>query len=382
MSANRFSRPFEVVIAGGGVAALEALMALRAAAGTRAAITLVSASDELEYRPLTVLEPFAAAAARRYRVAPIAADLGAELVIDSLQWVDAEAQRVHLAGETALNYDALLVAVGARPYPAFEHAVTIDDRILDDQLHGVLEDVEQGYCKRIAFVVPPRVAWPLPLYELALMTARRAYEVSSDPQLTLITPEESALAIFGPEASGLVRDMLTEAGVGLMTSTEAEVPAQGVVKMPATGETIKVDRVVALPLLMGPAVRGLPAAEHAFIPIDSFCAVAGVRHVFAAGDATDFPVKHGSIAAQQADVAADAIAALIGVSSDPQPFRPVLRARLLTGGSPRYLTAILAGATPLSSEVSETSPWDPPSKMVAARLAHYLDKLDPVEAVT
>jgi sulfide:quinone oxidoreductase len=167
-----------------------------------------------------------------------------------------------------------------------------------------------------------------------------------------------------------------------VTSTYAEIPAPGVVKTPATGAEIEVDRIVALPLLMGPAVDGLPETEDSFIPIDSFCAVAGVRRVFAAGDATDFPVKHGSIAAQQADVAADAIASLIGASSDPQPFRPVLRAKLLTSGSPRYVTVTLAGASPLSSEVSDTSPWDPPSEIVAARLAPYLEKLEPVEAVT
>ena len=57
------------------------------------------------------------------------------------------------------------------------------------------------------------------------------------------------------------------------------------------------------------------------------------------GDATDFAIKHGGIAAQQADVAAQAIAALAGVAPEPAPFHPVIHGILLTGGKPRYLSA-------------------------------------------
>ena len=48
--------------------------------------------------------------------------------------------------------------------------------------------------------------------------------------------------------------------------------------------------------------------------------------IFAAGDATDQPVKQGGLATQQADAAAELIAAEAGARVTPQPFRRVLRA--------------------------------------------------------
>ena len=70
-----------------------------------------------------------------------------------------------------------------------------------------------------------------------------------------------------------------------------------------------------------PGVPGGPVGG--FIPVDVRCKVPGIERVWAAGDATDFAIKHGGIAAQQADVAAQAIAALAGVARQPAPFDPL-----------------------------------------------------------
>ena len=67
--------------------------------------------------------------------------------------------------------------------------------------------------------------------------------------------------------------------------------------------------MVALPALLGPRIPGLPDDGDGFIPIDEQCRVQGLDEVFAAGDAAAFAVKHGSLATQQADAAASAIAA-------------------------------------------------------------------------
>ena len=101
--------------------------------------------------------------------------------------------------------------------------------------------------------------------------------------------------------------------------------------------SVAADRVVALPRLQGAPLDGLPQTVHGFIPVDAHCRVHGVADVFAAGDITSFTVKQGGIAAQQADVAATAIAAAAGASVTPQRFQPVLRGLLLTGREPRYL---------------------------------------------
>jgi sulfide:quinone oxidoreductase len=126
---------------------------------------------------------------------------------------------------------------------------------------------------------------------------------------------------------------------------------------------------VTQPRLAGPRPRGIPCERDGFIPTDAHGCVHGVEHVFAAGDATTFPVRQGGVAAQQADAVAQVIAASVGADIEPQPLRPVLRGLLLTGSSPRYLRAdISSGACSFSRQ----SLWWPPTKLAAPYLAPYL----------
>jgi NADH dehydrogenase FAD-containing subunit len=104
----------DVVIAGGGVAALEALMALAHLAGERVRVTLVSPEPDFGLRPLTVAEPFALAAARRYPLREIADEFDARLVRAGVRAVDAAARRVELCSGDQLGYDTLILAPGAR----------------------------------------------------------------------------------------------------------------------------------------------------------------------------------------------------------------------------------------------------------------------------
>ena len=77
--------------------------------------------------------------------------------------------------------------------------------------------------------------------------------------------------------------------------------------------------------------------------VDQQCKVTGVDDVWAAGDGIAFPVKFGGLAAEQADAAAEAIAQLAGADVTPQPFKPVLRGRLLTGKGERYMHHVAGG---------------------------------------
>ena len=367
---------FRVLLAGGGVAAVETLLALRELAGERVAVTVLAPGEELVYRPMTVREPFAYAAAARYPLAPIVRELGAELVSDALDRVERERRTVVTEGGLELPYDALVLALGAQPRARYAHALTIDDRHMDETLHGLVQEVEGGYLKRVTFLVPERMGWQLPVYELALMMAGRAYDVEAQPQITIVTAEPSPLALFGDTVSDRVATLLASAGIETLTSSWAETPAANEVVAEPGGRRLAPTRAIALPELYGPAVRGLPAGEHGFLAIDDHCRVRDAGPVFAAGDATDFPVKHGGIATQEADAAAEAIAALAGAPVEPQPFRPVVHAMLLTDGSPLYLTASLSGSRTLSSEVSETPAWSPPTKIAARFLGPYLERLD------
>jgi sulfide:quinone oxidoreductase len=110
--------------------------------------------------------------------------------------------------------------------------LTIDDRRMDELLHGVVQDVEDGYIHSIAFVAPARMGWPLPLYELALMTAARAHDMDVHVDLTIVTPETAPLAIFGDEASKAVGALLSDAGITVIPSAHAQVPEEGAGRHP------------------------------------------------------------------------------------------------------------------------------------------------------
>jgi sulfide:quinone oxidoreductase len=368
--------PFNVVIAGGGVAALEGALALRDLAGDLVTIQIVAPEPDFGYRSLAVREPFAHAPAPRYSLARFAEDVGAQLFTDEFAWVDAFRRTAYTKSGEGLRYDALLLALGAQMRKPFPHAVTIDDRRMDELLHGVIQDVEGGYTRRVAFVASAQMGWPLPLYELALMTAQRAYDMNLEVEVTIVTPETSPLAIFGVEASRVVAEILSEAGIATVTSAYAQVPESGRVVIHPGDRSLNVDRVIALPDLLGPAVRGVPAGRSGFIPVDPHGQVQGIPRIYAAGDATDFPVKHGGLASQQADAAAESIAALAGAGITPVIFRPEIRGTLLTGNRPRYLTAKITGGHGFSSTITEEPTWNPSAKVVSRYLAPYIEQLD------
>jgi sulfide:quinone oxidoreductase len=376
MTSQDPSSKLRVVIVGGGVAALETALALRELAPGLTDTTILAPNSEFHYRAMAVLEPFAYPRAQRYALAPIAKDAGVALVSDELAWVEPDKQLVHTAAGAELAYDVLVLAMGARISPRFQHAITIDDSQLDETLHGLIQDIEEGYVASVAFVAPARMAWQLPLYELALMTAARADDMNVELATTIVTPEDSPLAIFGITASAAVAELLEQAKIKLITSGYVEVPRTGEIVINPGDRHLKVDRVVALPELYGPEIRGVPLSEHGFLRVNEHCRLLEDEHIYAAGDATEFAVKHGGIASQQADTVAQSIAALAGAELTPEPFHPIIRGMLLTGEKPRYLTARITGGAGFSSEISEEPTWSPPSKIAAKYLAPYLDSLE------
>jgi sulfide:quinone oxidoreductase len=360
------------VIAGGGVAGVETLMALRALAGGRVGITLVTPETEFVYRAMSVAEPFDLGSAQRLPLEKIAHDFDVELIADELDSVATSSGRVFTYGLSEIPYDALVLATGARPRPAWDHTLTFTGPREADAMGRLVRDVADGTVGSVAFVVPSGVTWPLPLYELALMTARRASEAGRRPDLAFFTPEKQPLAIFGEEGWKDVASQLEAAGVRLRCSPETEVTPDGDVVIPLEETPMRFERVVAVPRLEGRAPRGVPRDDEGFIPIDTHGRVHGVKHAYAAGDGTDFPVKQGGIAAQQADAVAEVIAKRAGAGGDPQPFRGVLRSQVLTGGAPRFLRTDLSLRATIHSEASETPLWWPATKIVALYLAPYL----------
>jgi sulfide:quinone oxidoreductase len=364
-----------VVICGAGIAGIEGLVRLRRLVGKRVQLTLVSPEDEFVYRPLAVREPFALAGVPRYPLERIASDTGARWIRDRLARVDVDACAVHTGGGRQVSYDALLLAVGARESSPYEHAHVFSDRDGGQSFRRIVQDIELGYVKSVAFVLPHWPAWPVPLYELALMTAARVRSMRLDAQLTLITPEGRPLKAFGQAAGEAIVRLLAQAGIELHAGVVARVPAAQLVTF---GETrLRAERIVTLPKITGPAVAGIAAGSGWFVPIDERCLVQDTSgRVFAAGDATDFAVKHGGIAAQQADTAAAGIAHLAGIGERPPPLQPVIRGMLLTGDRPLYLVARVIDGLGWRSEVYEQPPWPAEQKVIAEELGPYLANLD------
>ena len=372
-----------VVIAGGGVAAIEALLALRHLVGEQVSIQLLAPDPVFVHRPSSVARPFGLGGPAQLDLAAFACDQGAQLWRARLEAVDPARRVALLAGGEAAPYDVLVVAVGAVPKPAVPGAISFAGPGQAAEVAALLDAVARGESRRLVFAVPAQATWSLPVYELAMMAAVDLRDRGvRNATLSLVTPEDEPLRLFGAAAGSALREMLDARGIALLTNTRPLEVRDGLLHV-EPGKPLRADAVISMPALGGPALAGLPADSRGFIPVDSHGRVPGVTGVYAAGDATTFPVKQGGLATQQADAAAEAVAADLGLGPEPSPFRPVMRGLLLTGGAPLYLRAELTGdeaptSRALHGEVSSRALWWPPGKVAGRYLAPYLGTARPV----
>ena len=356
--------PMRVLIAGGGVAALEAALALRAIAGDRVAVELLAPGTQFTHRPSSVVSPFSGEDAPQVSWDRVQMTLHR----GSLESVDPDAHDVLTTDGGRLRYDRLLVTTGAKPVEAVPGATLFRGPISA----GAVDAAIHGAGERVIFTVPAEAAWGLPVYELALLAA---HERADAPNLMVVTPEPRPLDVFGRTASDAVARLLDRAGIEFVGETAAD-SVIGDALITRDGSMIRADAVIALPRLVPREIPGLP---EGFLEIDEHARVVGVPHVFAAGDVTAEPIKQGGLATQQADAAAEQIALEAGAEIEPRPYQPVLRGLLLTGEAPLYMRIDLIArqgvARPLRYEPPGTSRaplWWPDQKIVGRYLAGYL----------
>ena len=357
-----------VVIAGGGVAALEACLALRERlSAADLDITLLSPAQRFDYRPLSVLQPFRGISRWSIALATFAADQDVTVVHDALTAV-APHSRVAVTGAgDEIPYDVLLVATGGHAADAVHGALTFRGAGEGQAIRELLA----AQPPRIAFAAPEGSSWPLPLYELALLSAAELRSRGAATEVLLATPENAPLSLFGPAASDFAADLMARHGIEVLTSASAVAAPAGSLEL-SDGRRLAADRVVALPRVLGRRIEGVPRDEEDFIAIDEHARVIGLPHVYAAGDVTNFPVKHGGLASQQADAAAEAMLAELGLPIVPRPFDPVIQGVLFTDSDPAYLQARLADSAAAPSEPRSFSLWWPPSKIAGRHLSPYL----------
>lgn len=305
------ARP-HVMIAGAGVAGLETLLATRLLVGDRLDISLLAPEWAFADHSAAVRRPFEVSRADALRLADVARDLGARWHRTAIDRVDHDQHRVVTTDGDQLGYDHLVLAVGARGGRGWQ-----SDEVLTFGATGggacnsypvLLHQLRIQQIKHIAFVRPSGASWPTPMYDLALLTAAfcAAHDLR-EVELALLTPEHRPLAIFGASVSATIRLALDEAGVTLHTDSTALSCGRGWLAT-SPGRAMRVDRVVTQPRLIGPRLRGLPCGPDGFIVIEPSGHVAGVDDVYAAGDATDSPIKHCDLAAEQADAVAATLA--------------------------------------------------------------------------
>lgn len=328
-----------VLIAGAGVAGLEAALALRDLAGERVEVVLHDPGEEFSYRPFGIGEPYGTTRAFRYDLRRLSELCGASLQSGAIAAVEPE-RSVAISREGERHpYDHLILATGARALWAVPGAVTFWGVADEGQVGDLIARLRSGRLQRLVLTMPTEQGWYVPLYELAVLVAGVVRRTANrHARITVVTPESAPLGIFGPRAAEQTRALLAERRVSLITGARPLEFAAGRLRTDG-GEDIEADAVITLPRLEGRKVSGVPHDGDGFVAVDERGAVIGLDRVYAAGDITSLPFKQGAFATQQADSVAEAIAAAVGVGIEPRPAAPRMRAVLWTGQGPRYLTA-------------------------------------------
>lgn len=363
-----------MIVTGGGFAAAEAVLALRAHAGDRVEIDLVAPEPRFFFRPATTAALFTDATVQGFDFARLAAETGASFFRDRLEAVAPEVKRVRLSSGVQRSYDALVLAVGARARAAVPGAITFRDQRDVTKLERVIDDLRQGLLSSLVFTVPPGVAWTAPVYELALLAANEIERLGVTTDVTLVTPERRVLEAFGGPVSEFVSDLLAELEVRVVGATMPRVVDRRGLHL-ADGGHIAADRVVAAPALVGRRIPGVPADFGGFVRTRALGRVDELADVYAAGDMTSFPVKQGGLAAQQADAIAAVIALRAGGAPAMPPLTSVLRTQLFGAPEPLFLEATLdLQGRPIegSSQLYSEPPWWPPATVVGRHVTPWM----------
>lgn len=344
-----------VLIAGGGVAAFEAAFALRALAGDLVDIELLAPEPRFFYQPQAVLEPFAGERVQEFEAADLARSAAAQLTIGALASVSPDEHRARTAQGMTIEYDVLLIACGASPRPFVRDALTFRGPADAERVGAIARAARLGNVGRITLAIPTPCTWPLPIYELAF-----GLRSVTDVPIAVSTVEPVAGAVLGRLGSEALASRLAGHGIDVVAAADVRSDAAGI--------------DVAAPELRGDRILGIPADDDGFIPASRLGAVHGLHDVFAAGDITSYDHKHGSLAAAQADAAAEAIAAAAGVELVPAPFQPILYAWVACGETSIYVRRDLDDARD-EGTVSQDPLWSPGGKIFARHLGPVLAEL-------
>jgi sulfide:quinone oxidoreductase len=328
----------KILIAGAGVAGLEAALALRDMAGDLVDVALHDPGSEFAYRPFGIGEPYGTTRAFRYDLRRLSELCGASLRTSAIAAVEPE-RRIAVARDGERDsYDHLIVATGARMLWAVPGAVTYWGVTDEGRVGELIAELRSGRLNRLVLTMPAGHSWILPLYELALLAANVLDKTANDrTRITVVTPESGPLETFGPRAAEQTSALLAERRIDVIAGARPISFDAGQLRIDS-GEGIEADAVLTLPRLEGRRIGGIPHDKDGFIAVDEHGGAVAQERVYAAGDVSALSFKQGAFATQQADAVAEAIAAAVGAGITPHAASPRMRAVLWTGQGPRYLS--------------------------------------------
>lgn len=362
-----------VLIAGGGVAGIEAALALRDLAGERVEVEVCDPRREFVFKPFAVGEPYGVPRSFRYEMGDLVARCGASLRPSRLVSVDPRLRHAIADDGERVAYDHLIVATGVEMRWAVPGAATFWGVVDEGQVGEVFDGLRSGEVRHLVLTMPGGHSWALPLYELALLGASllSRYNGHGEARITVVTPEDTPLEVFGRGAAERAAKLMEEHGIEVIAGAHPK-RFEGERLRIAPGGEIEADAVICLPRLEGRRIDGIPHDSDGFVGVDEFGGVIGLEHAYATGDVTAFPVKQSGIAAQQADTVAEAIAAAAGAGARPRPFDPVLFGVLWIGREPRYIYGRPTGG---HGETSSLSRQPPPMLRDNKPTARYMTPL-------
>jgi sulfide:quinone oxidoreductase len=345
-----------VLIAGGGIAGAEAALALPDLAADWVEVALRDPRREFVFRPFAGGEPYGAARIFRCDLGQLAERCDASFHADGIVSVDADRRLAVTRGGERLPYDHFVLASGVRMLWAVPGAATFWGVADEGQVGDVIAELRAGALRRLVLTMPAGCSWALPLYELALLSKSALDKAGvARTQITVATPEDIPLGLFGRHASEQIGRLLEERGIEVLAGANPVRFQAGRLTI-ASGAEIEADAVISLPRLEGRRIAGIPHDAGGFVRVDGQGRVIGLEHVYAAGDITTFPLKQGGIATQQADLVAEAIVAEIGAGPEPRPFDPILSGALWERRpAGRYLSPFLDSLAGLAENANSPS---------------------------
>lgn len=321
----------KVLIAGAGIAGLEAALALRELAGEGVEVALHDPGEEFVYRPFAIGEPYGTTRSFHYDLRRLSEHCGASLRGSAIAAVEPKRRLAVTRDGERLPYDHLIVATGARMLWAVPGALTYWGITDEGQVADLMADLRSGRLSNVAFTMPAGHSWSVPLYELAMLAAG-----NSKARITVVTPEPEPLEIFGRRVTREISALLYERRIEVVTGASPVAFEAGRLRI-APGEDVEADAVLTLPRMEGRRISGIPHGDDGFVSVDEYGRVVGLERVYAAGDVSSHPFKQGAFSTQQADTVAEAIAAAAGSGAEARRFDAIMRAVLWTGEGPRYL---------------------------------------------